>query len=622
MKALMARDMLARARAVQPGWAALPVSVRCNYLARVRRRIAKHCDSIAGLIAKECGKHPLDALSGDVLVTLEHLRYCERNAPKVLHHRKIAKPPLFFSGTRFEVHYEPHGVSLIFGPSNYPLQLSLVPLSTALAAGNAVILKCSECTPETAMLIAHICADAELPADLVQVCHAGPVEASALVDERPDFIFFTGSSLNGHQVAQQAARHLIPGVFELGGKDASIVFADCHLERAVEGITYGAFSNAGRVCVAVKRVYVEASIYSDFVQRLTRRAGDLQVGYLGKEFDFLSYPANKQAELQSQIQNALSHGAELLWPEDVTQIREKPVILAGVPSTATLLTQESFGPVLCIAPFQNEHEAIRLANSGLFALSSSIWTRDHARAKKIATQLNTGSCAVNDVVRVIANPYAPFGGNGLSGYGRYHGPEGLRAFSRTKTVMTTHTRRTREINWFPFTAKTSRQLAWLLRFRHGRAGFLSKVFQIALLTSFAIALPRGVSAQLGADTPLSIVVDLTPNAHGNLGYLIFTSPAGFPGDRDKALRHGFSCIPAEAKQMRITFDLPPGTYAISLYEDLNGNHKLDHNWIGIPGEPVGVSNNPAAHFGPPKFAESAFHLTADPQTITIRMVRP
>lgn len=622
MKTVMAQDMLARARAAQPGWAALPVSVRCGYLARVRHEIARQCDSIADLIANECGKHPLDALSGDVLVTLEHLRYCERNAPKVLRPRKIAKPQLFFSGTRFEVQYEPHGVALIFSPSNYPLQLSLVPLTTALTAGNAAILKCSDRTPETAMLIARICADAGFPDGLAQVCHAGPAEASALVDERPDFIFFTGSSRNGHQVAQQAARHLIPGVFELGGKDASIVFADCHIERAIEGITYGAFSNAGRVCVAVKRVYVEASIYPDFVLRLTRRAADLHVGCHGTEFDFLPYSAKEQAELQSQIEDSLAHGAKLLWPADASQALEKPVILTEVSPSATLLTEESFGPVLCIAPFQSEREAIRLANSVPFALSSSIWTRDRARSKRIASQLNAGSCAVNDVVRVIANPYASFGGNGLSGYGRYHGPEGLRAFSRAKTLMTTHTRRAREINWFPFTIKTTRQLARLLRFRHGSAGLFSRVFRSILLASFAIALPHGVSAQTKTDTRLSIVVELTPNAHGELGYLVFASPDGFPGDREKSLRHDFSPIPLGAKQMKITLDLPPGTYAVSLYEDLNGNHKLDHNWIGIPREPVGVSNNPVARLGAPKFGDSSFHLAAEQQTITIRMVRP
>lgn len=119
-----------------------------------------------------------------------------------------------------------------------------------------MVLKCSERTPKTATLIASLCAKANLPRDLVQVLHDGPEQSAALIDARPDFIFFTGSSQHGQQVAQLAATHLIPVVLELGGKDASLVFADCHLDRAVEGITYGAFSNAGRMCVSLKRAYV------------------------------------------------------------------------------------------------------------------------------------------------------------------------------------------------------------------------------------------------------------------------------------------------------------------------------------------------------------------------------
>src|SRR6185437_14342662 len=137
--------------------------------------------------------------------------------------------------------------------------------------------KCSERTPETAALIAQLCARANLPRDLVQVLHDGPEQSAALIDARPDFVFFTGSSRNGQQVAQRAAKHLIPAVLELGGKDAVLVFADCHLERAVEGITYGAFSNAGRVCVSVKRVYVEASIHDEFLARLKHRISTLRV---------------------------------------------------------------------------------------------------------------------------------------------------------------------------------------------------------------------------------------------------------------------------------------------------------------------------------------------------------
>ena len=207
-------------------------------------------------------------------------------------------------------------MALICGPSNYPFQLSVIPMITALAAGNAVVLKCSEHTPETASLLRSCAHGLNFPQDLVQVVHGGPEEAEALLDARPDFIFFTGSSRHGQLVAQRAARYLIPAVLELGGKDASIVFEDCHLDRAVEGIAYGAFSNAGRVCVAVKRVYVHESIYEDFVAKLKTRIAAIRVG-VEPDSDLCPlssscvFPASRTA-----VGDALARGATQCFPAE------------------------------------------------------------------------------------------------------------------------------------------------------------------------------------------------------------------------------------------------------------------------------------------------------------------
>jgi acyl-CoA reductase-like NAD-dependent aldehyde dehydrogenase len=219
-------DVFSRARAAQPAWASLPVSRRCRVIAALRRELARRSDAIARVIAQETGKPILDALSGDVLVTLEHLRYCQLQAARALRPRRVRRSRLFYAGTQFEEYREPHGVVLVFGPANYPLQLSLVPAATALVAGNAVILKCSERAPATAALIDALCVTAGVPRDLIQVLDDGPEVASELMDAGPDFVFFTGSSRNGQQVAERAAHHMIPGVFELGGKDPALVFAD------------------------------------------------------------------------------------------------------------------------------------------------------------------------------------------------------------------------------------------------------------------------------------------------------------------------------------------------------------------------------------------------------------
>lgn len=621
MTALHADRILACARKAQPAWAELGASRRCAVLGNVRRSIALECESIAELIARETAKPLLDALSGDVLVTLEMMRYLEAHAPEILRPRRVGKPSFFFRGARFESHLEPHGVALIFGPSNYPFQLSMIPAVTALAAGNAVVLKCSERAPETAALMARLFARADLPQRLVQVLHDGPQQSAALIDAHPDIILFTGSSRHGQMVAEHAAKHLIPTILELGGKDAALVFADCHLERAIEGITYGAFSNAGQVCVGVKRAYIEASIYGEFLARIKQRIASLQVGN-DSTADLCPLSGARATELRAQIEDALARGAILHSSRKCREVLgTEPVLLTGVPSDSRILTEECFGPVLCAATFADEEEALRLANQSAFSLSASVWTRDRARARRLATRISAGSCAVNDVIRVIANPHAAFGGNRQSGYGRYHGPEGLRAFSRVRTIMLASDRRTREINWFPYSDRTARQLAGLLRFRHGQSSLAARlirmVMPLLLFTAFSTVLP----AQSKPETHLTVNVRLTDGAHGDVAYLIFNSPSGFPADRNKAVRRGFLPIPAGARQMRIDADLPPGTYAVSVYEDLNGNHKLDHNFLGIPKEPVGASNNPRARSGPPRFDDCSFHIGTTSKSITINLVR-
>jgi len=620
MTTLDAPGILAKARIAQHAWAQTPVKLRSVALGRLRLAIARQCEAIAELIARETKKPVLDALSGDVMVTLEMLRYYESSAAKILQTRRLRKPGMLFRGTRFESQFEPHGVALIFGPSNYPFQLSMVPMVTALAAGNAVVLKCSEATPDTAGQIAALCAEASLPPNLMQVLHARPEESGVLIEAGPDIIFFTGSSRNGQLVAAEAAKHLIPTIMELGGKDAALIFADCHLERAVEGIAYGAFSNSGRVCVGVKRAYVEAPIYDAFLERFGRRTAELRVG-MDTDADLCPLSGPPLLSLREQIEDALTRGATLHWPRNRDEVGTGPVLLTGVPSQARLLQEESFGPILCVAPFTTEAEALSFANESAFALGCSVWTGDLARARRLATGLSAGSCAVNDVIRVIANPYAAFGGNKLSGHGRYHGPEGLRAFSRVKTVMFANDRKARDINWFPFTARTRKRLAALLRWRHGQAGWtawLSRALPIALLTGM-LCTPS--HPQTGRLAKLTIDVRLTPGARGELAYLIFDSSSGFPGDVSKAVRHDFTHIPAGAQELRISTELPPGKYAVTVYEDLNGNHKLDHNLIGIPREPVGVSNNPPSRMGPPRFNECAFRLGQTAQTINITLVQ-
>jgi 4,4'-diapolycopenoate synthase len=616
-------ERVRRARIAQLNWREKSVSSRSLAMRKLRRVFAAQRDRIVDGICAETGKPRLDALSGDVMVTLEQMRYYESHACRLLRTGSVGKPSFLFVGTDFYEEHEPYGVVLIYGPANYPFQLSVVPMITALFAGNAVILKCSEKTPGVARLIESLCHEAGLPEDLVQIVTDAPEGAAPYIDAGPDLIFFTGSSENGRSVATSAARRLIPAVLELGGKDAAAVFADCNLERAVEGVLYGAFSNAGQVCVGIKRLYIEESLRGAFVKRLVGRMEELRIGAATNSDLGVLQGETARTRLCAQIADAIQRGAILEYPQSGPVNGEMPVLLRDVPAEASVLVEETFGPVLCVTSFKSEDEAIALANGCPFALSASIWTSDLNRARRMAKRLSAGTCAVNDVIRNIANPYAAFGGNRQSGYGRYHGPQGLSTFSRIKSVMVSNGKRKREINWFPFTKSTLRRLDVLLGWRHGVGELLSgirRLFMFALISA-AIALP--VFGQNPNEGRLRLRVTVPNESHGSIAYLIFSSSHGFPNEKAKAVRSDFVAV--RESDSAVTIDvgtLTPGRYAISVYQDINGNHKLDTGMFGIPNEPVGASNNPKPRMGPPRFEDCAFSMGNSDQTISISLVRP
>ena len=619
MIAFSADEQITRARSAQIAWGATRIRDRVRSLARLRKQIAIDRNLLVDAIVADTGKPALDALGGDVLVTLEMMRFYERRAERLLRPRRVGRSQLFFPRCRFTEYYEPHGTALIFGPANYPLQLCMVPAITALYAGNAVVLKVSEKTPSVARMIEEVTERAEFPADLLQVTTGGPEEAGELIDARPDFIFFTGSSANGKSVAARAASLGIPVLLELGGSDPAIVFADCYFERTIEGIVYGAFSNAGQVCVGVKRLFVERSLYRGFLDALVRRASELRIG-AGHDCEMGRLPTEAaRSLLNAQVQDALSKGARLETSGDPAD--GTPIILSEVSPDALLAREEAFGPVLCVQAFLSEQEAIESANASPYALGASVWTRDHERGNRIARALNAGSCAINDVIRNIANPHAAFGGNAGSGYGRYHGAQGLHAFSRVKTVMENRSSRKNEINWFPLTRKRYDGLDTLIELLHRPRGVLAALRRIMHVAAIATAL--GSSPMQAQAAHLLLQVSLPAGAHGRVAYLLFDSPNGFPQDKSKALKHGFSSPVGPGSVETVDLgDLPPGRYAASVYLDENENGKLDSGFFGIPKEPVGASNNPRHRMGPPHFGDCVFTMNSSTLSLSIQLVRP
>ena len=620
MTEAQAAEHIRIARRAQASWGALPVKQRVRALRRLRAEIADRMDQIVQTISAEVGKPSMDALTGDVMVTLEQLKAYEKLAPKLLRTTKVRKPPLLFRKTRFIEKHEPYGVVLIFAPWNYPLQLSIIPMATALICGNSVVLKCSEFVPQTANLISEICHAAGLPSGVVQVLTTAAEDASTLIDATPDLIFFTGSTHGGRAVIEKAARHLIPVVPELGGKDAAVVFESCDLKRTAAGLCYGSFANTGQVCVGTKRIYVQSSVWANFLTLFAAEVSQLRCGSsVDSDYGPLIIPGVRE-RLRLQVQEAIHAGATVHTRWSMSGFTGDPVILSGVPQWASLLREDCFGPVVCLDSFDTEEHAIEKANACSFALGATVWTGDQQQAKRVASALDCGSCAVNDAIRHVGNPYASFGGNKASGYGRYRGVEGLQAFSRRKSIMFSSNER-RELHWFPFTSKAFHQLGFFLRIRHlsgWRKLYLHRTLGILGLLSVALASTRSFGQVKGG--ALTVNVGVPANAHGKLGYLLFASYAGFPDNRNHALRHQFVTLAPKRSIQTIAIGLiPPGRYAITVYLDENGNRRLDKSWLGIPKEPAGASNNPHPHIGGPRFDECAFSHGSTQQTIDITL---
>ncbi len=466
-----AKTVMAAARAAACSWGVTPAEVRAVCMGALRREIVRARDEIVRVVSLEAGKTPDEVLYSDLLPTLETLLYLAKNTVRLLRPRR-APSPMIFRASKSHVEYRPRGVVLVIAPWNNPFQLSLVPVASALAAGNAVILKPSERTPETGKLVAQLCERSGLPAGVLQVVPGDPDAAKALVDERPDMVFFTGGTANGRAVLAAAGRHLIPVILELGGKDPMIVFFDADLDRAAKGAVYGAFAHAGQHCISVKRLYVERSVYDSFMELVATETRSLAATPdWGRVMDDR---AGKMA--LEQVQEAVSKGARLVVPGNKDRAGTEPTLIVDATHEMRIMREETFAPVLAAMRFESEEEAVRLANDSPFALNASVWSHDTERARRVVRRLETGNAYVNNVLINVGNPYLPFGGVKWSGIGRYHGPEGLRSFCVEKSVMFSRSSQASEPHWFPCVAEKRKAVEEIIELRYGEMGRLRRAW--------------------------------------------------------------------------------------------------------------------------------------------------
>src|SRR5437660_2683067 len=453
-----------RARAAQPGWAELGLRRRIEILRKFQARLYDRKSEIAAVITQEAGKPVAEALVTEVLVVLDAARFLIDNAWSLLRDEPVPHANIVAKLKSGWLVREPHGVIGIISPWNYPFSIPSTESLAALVAGNAVVLKPSELTPVVALELASLLQDAGLPRDVFQVVVGEGPAGAALLVAPIDKLVFTGSVGTGKRIASAAAERLLPVVLELGGKDPMLVLDDADVDVASSAAVWGAFVNAGQAGVSGERCYVHQSLYEKFLDACVAKAQKLRVGNgMDPQTDIGPMIHGRQLRIvETQVEEARTQGARVLaggarLPELGPHFYA-PTVLADVTHKMHIMREETFGPVLPVAPFSGDAEAIRLANDSEFGLAASIWTRDKKRGEAIARQIDAGTVMVNDVISCFGISEAPHGGFKASGIGRSHGQFGLEEMVRVKYLDTDRLPRMKKLWWYGYGEKLTHQM--------------------------------------------------------------------------------------------------------------------------------------------------------------------
>ncbi len=457
---------VARARTAAGDWSAQTPRARAEALQRLHNRLARDADTLAATVTAEIGKPLQESYGADVLPALAALRWLIQNGPRALRERRVP-------GARHaRLQAQPYGAVGVIGTWNYPLYLNLAPIAWALLAGNAIVWKPSELATATALALAERFEQERLP--VITILGDGAT-GRALCQAGCDKITFTGGVATGRAILRELANYGTPSVMELSGNDAMIVCDDADIGLAAQAAVWGRCCNAGQSCVAPQRIFVAEVVYPAFLDTTRRIIETLR---LGADIGPMRTEALR-ARADALVQAAVGQGARLITggrilaqtpntradgndpaiaPEASPDLQASgffyaPTLLADCHSDMAIMTQDFFGPVLPVCPTRGDADALARANASDMALGASVWTKDRARAARIAGGLNVGMVSINEILLDAANPALPFGGLRASGFGRQRGLAGLEEFVQWKTVARHASGGVRR-HFFPYRAAT------------------------------------------------------------------------------------------------------------------------------------------------------------------------
>ena len=468
---------VAAAREAAVWWAGLDWSGRRVRLLAWKSYLTRYMGRLAQLVHVETGK-PLDDAKLEIILAIVHIDWAAKHARRVLRPRRV-RSGLVAINQASTVEYQPLGVVGVIGPWNYPVFTPVGSIAYALAAGNAVVFKPSELTPATGEWLVRSFSEAlgvfGDPQPVFQLVTGPGSTGEALARSGLAKIAFTGSAVTARKVMAAAADTLTPVLAECGGKDALLVGADADLDAAADAAAWGAMSNAGQTCIGIERVYVADAVYHSFLERLTNRVSGLRPGFDSEaSYGPMTLPSQPEV-VAKHVADALARGGHIREAEPVVGGADavaapyvRPVILTDVPEHSAAVTEETFGPTVTVTPVANLAEGVSFANAGRYGLGSAVFARDRSAAMAAARSLRSGMTSVNSVLGFAVVPALPFGGVGESGFGRIHGADGLREFTRPKAITRQRMRPLINLTSFGRTDRDMRRFVTLMTLLHGR----------------------------------------------------------------------------------------------------------------------------------------------------------
>lgn len=449
-----AKQIMQTARAAFSDLQKTTVKERCNELKKVMTYFYDNREKIIDRIVEENGKARTDALVSDIMSALDALSWLTEQAPKILGDTKVPTP-LTLMGKKSKIYHQALGACLVITPWNYPVNNGIIFTMTGFIAGCSVIFKPSEHTPLEGVF-EDIFSASPLIKNSVQMVYGQGMSAKHIIDQRPDKIFFTGSTRTGKKIMAQASEYLIPVELELGGKDPAIVFEDVNIQRTAAGVLWGALTNGGQSCTSIEKVYVQERIYEQFVDALKVECEKLIVnnGDSGDaDIGAITVPFQKEIIIR-HTEDARAKGAKIVCGgETIGENFYAPTIITDIPADAVLNTEETFGPLIPVYKFKDEQEVLDLEAASEFGLTASVWSKDLERADRVARALQVGAVSINNVMLTEGQPFLPFGGRKQSGFGRVHGAEGLLGWTASKAIIVDKQSKKIEANWYPYTNK-------------------------------------------------------------------------------------------------------------------------------------------------------------------------